>query len=73
MQSGEYSRGRRWEKGLLRSQPHFKIRAARGANEQFLEAYGSQGSLVYRLDREKPKWYVGELRAAGASGTTSSR
>jgi predicted dehydrogenase len=44
-------------------------RAARGASEQFLEAYGSQGSLVYRLDREKAKWYVGELRAAGASGT----
>ena len=44
-------------------------RAARGANEAFLEAYGSQGSLVYRLDREKAKWYVGELRAAGASGT----
>jgi predicted dehydrogenase len=44
-------------------------RAARGASEQFLEAYGSQGSLVYRVDREKPKWYVGELRAAGASGT----
>jgi len=44
-------------------------RAARGANEAFLEAYGSQGALVYRLDREKPKWYVGELRAAGVSGT----
>jgi predicted dehydrogenase len=44
-------------------------RAARGANENFLEAYGSQGALVYRLDREKPKWYVGELRAAGPSGT----
>jgi predicted dehydrogenase len=44
-------------------------RAARGANEQFLEAYGSQGSLVYRVDREKVKWYVGDLRAAGASGT----
>jgi predicted dehydrogenase len=44
-------------------------RAARGANESSLEAYGSQGSLVYRLDRERPKWYVGELRAAGASGT----
>jgi predicted dehydrogenase len=44
-------------------------RAARGANEAFLEAYGSQGALVYRLDREKPKWYVGDLRAAGASGT----
>ncbi|MGH7366134.1 MAG: Gfo/Idh/MocA family protein [Candidatus Rokuibacteriota bacterium] len=44
-------------------------RAARGQNEQFLEAYGSQGSLVYRIDRGKPKWYVGELRAAGASGT----
>jgi predicted dehydrogenase len=44
-------------------------RAARGANEQFLEAYGSQGGIVYRVDREKPKWYVGDLRAAGASGT----
>jgi predicted dehydrogenase len=44
-------------------------RAARGANESSLEAYGSQGALVYRLDRERPKWYVGELRAAGASGT----
>ncbi|HYB71712.1 MAG TPA: Gfo/Idh/MocA family oxidoreductase [Candidatus Bathyarchaeia archaeon] len=44
-------------------------RAARGANEVFLEAYGSQGALVYRIDRERPKWYVGELRAAGASGT----
>jgi len=44
-------------------------RAARGANEQFLEAYGSQGGLVYHVDREKPKWYVGVLRAAGASGT----
>ena len=40
-------------------------RAARGANEASLEAYGSQGSLVYRLDRDKPKWYVGELRGAG--------
>ena len=44
-------------------------RAARGANEASLEAYGTQGALVYRLDREKPKWYVGELRAAGPSGT----
>jgi predicted dehydrogenase len=44
-------------------------RTARGANEQFLEAYGSQGGLVYRLDRAKPKWYVGELRAAGPSGS----
>jgi predicted dehydrogenase len=44
-------------------------RAARGANEVSLEAYGSQGAVVYRLDREKAKWYVGELRAAGVSGT----
>jgi len=44
-------------------------RAARGTNESSLEAYGSQGALAYRLDREKTKWYVGELRAAGASGT----
>src|SRR5260370_27670144 len=44
-------------------------RAARGANESSLEAYGSQGSLVYRLDRDKPQRYVGELRGAGARGT----
>ncbi|MGH7317932.1 MAG: Gfo/Idh/MocA family protein, partial [Candidatus Rokuibacteriota bacterium] len=57
--------------GELASGGHVTLsvsRAARGANEQFLEAYGSQGSLIYRIDREKPKWYVGELRAAGASG-----
>ena len=47
-------------------------RAARGANESSLEAYGSRGALAYRLDREKAKWYVGELRAAGASGTLQS-
>jgi len=58
--------------GELASGGHVTLsvsRAARGANEQFLEAYGSQGSLVYRVDREKAKWYLGELRAAGASGT----
>ncbi|HUM14938.1 MAG TPA: Gfo/Idh/MocA family oxidoreductase [Candidatus Nitrosotalea sp.] len=58
--------------GELASGGHVTLsvsRAARGANEASLEAYGSQGALVYRLDRDKPKWYVGELRAAGASGT----
>jgi predicted dehydrogenase len=58
--------------GELASGGHVTLtmsRTARGANEQFLEAYGSQGGLVYRLDRARPKWYVGELRAAGASGS----
>jgi predicted dehydrogenase len=31
-------------------------RAARGANESSLEAYGTQGALVYRLDRNQPRW-----------------
>ncbi len=43
-------------------------RVARARNEQTLEAYGSQGALSYRLARQEPRWYEGELRAA--SGTT---
>lgn len=42
-------------------------RVARAANEQTLEAYGSQGALVYRLVRQGPRWYTGELRAAAES------
>src|SRR5260370_10588197 len=37
-------------------------RAARGANEVSVEAYGSQAALVYQLDRDKPQWHVGQLR-----------
>ncbi|MFQ5828147.1 MAG: Gfo/Idh/MocA family protein [Candidatus Methylomirabilia bacterium] len=47
-------------------------RAARGANEQTLEAYGSQGALTYGLFRDGPRrWYGGELQAA--SGGTPLR
>lgn len=42
-------------------------RVARAGNEQTLEAYGSQGALSYRLTRQGPRWYTGELRAASAS------
>ena len=42
----------------------FTSRAARGTSEQTLEAYGTDGALQYRLDREKPRWWRGELRAA---------
>jgi len=44
-------------------------RVARAGNEQTLEAYGSRGALSYRLTRQGPRWYLGELRAAsGTSG-----
>ena len=43
-------------------------RAARGRGEHSIEAYGSAGALEYRLDRSAPRWYRGELRAAGTSG-----
>jgi predicted dehydrogenase len=42
----------------------FTSRAARGTAEQTLEIYGAAGALQYRLDREKPRWWRGELRAA---------
>ena len=40
-------------------------RAAYGVNEQTLEAYGTEGALLYRLDRETPRWWRGELRHGG--------
>ena len=43
-------------------------RAARGANEQTLEAYGSAGGLRYRTAREEKRWYVGSLEAASGNG-----
>lgn len=43
-------------------------RAARGANEQTLEAYGSDGGLRYRTAREEKRWYVGSLEAASGNG-----
>ncbi len=43
-------------------------RAARGANEQTLEAYGSAGALRYRAARDAKRWYIGSLEAASGSG-----
>jgi predicted dehydrogenase len=43
-------------------------RAARGANGEFwVDAYGSQGALSYRLRREGKLWYRGRLHAASGS------
>jgi predicted dehydrogenase len=42
----------------------FTSRAARGTSEQTVEAYGTHGALQYRLDREAPRWWRGELSAA---------
>ena len=43
-------------------------RAARAMNQQTIEAYGSEGALQYRLDRDKPRWWRGELFHAGKEG-----
>jgi predicted dehydrogenase len=43
-------------------------RAARGANENTLEVYGDRGALVYRMNREAPRWWHGELRATQNGG-----
>jgi predicted dehydrogenase len=37
-------------------------RVAHGANETTLEAYGTAGAVQYRLGREAPGWWAGELR-----------
>ena len=37
-------------------------------SQQTIEAYGSDGALEYRLDRDKPRWWRGELRRAGKEG-----
>jgi predicted dehydrogenase len=42
-------------------------RVARGANEQTVECYGSQGGLTYKLDRVGSRWYRGELQATEGS------
>ncbi len=44
-------------------------RVARGVSQQTLEAYGTDGALQYRLDRDRPRWWRGELRAVGKSGS----
>ena len=35
---------------------------AHGVNETTLEAYGSAGAVQYRLGREAPGWWAGELK-----------
>ena len=44
-------------------------RAAHGMSEHTIEACGTRGTLAYRLGREGPRWFDGELRGASvASG-----
>jgi predicted dehydrogenase len=43
-------------------------RAAHGRNDHLLEIYGTRGALAYRLTREHPRWYAGELLAAASGG-----
>ena len=43
-------------------------RAAHGRNDHMLEIYGTRGALAYRLTREQPHWYAGELHAATSGG-----
>ena len=43
-------------------------RAAHGRNEHTLEIYGTRGALAYRLGRDTPRWYAGELLAASSGG-----
>jgi predicted dehydrogenase len=43
-------------------------RAARGRNDHGLEAYGERGALVYRVDRDRPRWWRGELWATRDGG-----
>jgi predicted dehydrogenase len=50
-------------------------RVAHGVNEHTLEAYGSAGAVHYRLGREAPGWWAGELRLSrgGAFETVPPR
>jgi predicted dehydrogenase len=43
-------------------------RAAHGRNDHALEIYGTRGALAYRLARDNPRWYAGELLAASSGG-----
>jgi predicted dehydrogenase len=43
-------------------------RAAHGRNDHLLEIDGTRGALAYRLPREHPRWYAGELLAAASGG-----
>ena len=48
-------------------------RVARGVNETSMEAYGTAGSLSYRITREGPRWYRGELSAASTGNLAPVR
>ncbi len=51
--------------GELRSGAHVSLttsRVARGVNEHALEVYGTRGAAQYRMIREGPRWWEGELR-----------
>jgi len=39
-------------------------RVARGVNEHAFEVYGTRGAMQYRLVREGPRWWEGELRVS---------
>jgi predicted dehydrogenase len=57
--------------GELTSGAHMTLtasRAARGANETSLEAYGARGAMRCLIDRQKPRWWIGQLEVAGESG-----
>jgi predicted dehydrogenase len=43
-------------------------RAAHGRNEHALEISGTRGALAYRLTREDPRWYTGQLSMASSGG-----
>ena len=43
-------------------------RAARGANDQTLEAYGSAGALRYSFIRQGKRWHLGALETASGDG-----
>ena len=40
------------------------LRVAHATNDQSLEAWGSGGALRYRLTREGPRWFEGQLDAS---------
>lgn len=43
-------------------------RVAHGASEHTLEAFGTRGAVSYRVTRENPRWYEGELRVSTGGG-----
>jgi predicted dehydrogenase len=43
-------------------------RVAHATNDQSLEAWGNGGALRYRLTREGPRWFEGELFASRGGG-----